>query len=134
MQGTQELEAQEKLLAQLLERKQVVQLGGEHGKQQHWGRAYAVVMRTHNLAAIELRSEVGNRLAEASLADGLAPVGVLAYTEPGIGDSSKCKVSLRGKGTVDTSTMCKHFGGGGHALASSCITSWSEFDSWLRDD
>lgn len=131
MQGHQELVKQEQFLERLLARKQVVQLGGKHGQEQGWGCAHAVVLRTHDAAAIELRSDAGNKLAEASLADGLAPVGVLAYAEPGIGDDSQCKVSLRGKGAIDTSAMCKHYGGGGHALASSCILPWAEFDTWL---
>ena len=50
--------------------------------------------------------------------------------QAGIGDASKVKVSLRGKGDVDTTRISQHYGGGGHKLASSFIISRDELELW----
>ena len=47
-------------------------------------------------------------------------------------DTSKIKVSIRGKGDVDTTAISKHYGGGGHALASSSIMPVADFGSWAQ--
>lgn len=56
-----------------------VALGGAHGKAAGWGSCCAVWSDSAELPA--LRSELGNRLAEASAALGLESIGLVAYPE-----------------------------------------------------
>jgi hypothetical protein len=81
VQGKVELQRQEELLIKALEHTCTMQLGGAHGAAQGWGRALAVHIQTHQPDLVKLRSELGNRLAEASAAAGLVPMGVVAYVE-----------------------------------------------------
>jgi nanoRNase/pAp phosphatase (c-di-AMP/oligoRNAs hydrolase) len=50
--------------------------------------------------------------------------------QPGLEDETKVKVSIRGKGAIDTTAVSKHYGGGGHALASSCTMAAQHFAAW----
>lgn len=50
--------------------------------------------------------------------------------QPGMGDSSKYKVSLRSLGEADTTAVAKGLGGGGHRNASSFTAAVQEVDSW----
>jgi nanoRNase/pAp phosphatase (c-di-AMP/oligoRNAs hydrolase) len=54
-----------------------------------------------------------------------------ALVQAGMQDDTKRKVSIRGKGDVDTTVISKHYGGGGHALASSSVMSADEVASWV---
>lgn len=56
-----------------------VQLGGHAGAAAGLGRGLAVVLPNSTLA--ELRSELGNRLAEDARAFGLGDVGVIVYEQ-----------------------------------------------------
>jgi nanoRNase/pAp phosphatase (c-di-AMP/oligoRNAs hydrolase) len=48
-------------------------------------------------------------------------------------DGAHCKISLRARGEAsDTTPITQMYGGGGHALASSCLVSWSEWDVWVQ--
>jgi nanoRNase/pAp phosphatase (c-di-AMP/oligoRNAs hydrolase) len=71
-------------------------------------------------------------LAKLSEEAGLVAMAAIAYVEPSLGDSGVLKVSIRSIGDVDTSAISKHFGGGGHANASSFTIGKQTFDSWIR--
>merc|ERR1712107_185731 len=77
-----------------------------------------------------LRSEIGNRLAKRSSEAGLRGISCVAYVEEAMGAADKIKLSFRGIGAEDTTPITKHFGGGGHAKASSCVVPLEEFESW----
>lgn len=81
----------------------------------------------------EFRSDTGNVLAAKAAAAGLAAASAVAYVELGMGAEAAArtyKVSLRSVGEVDTTAVSKHYGGGGHRNASSCIVPRETFDSW----
>lgn len=131
--GQAAMSEQEATLDVAMAHRHRVQLGGAAGAQRGWGQCLAVFAgdTAQSDAVASLRSTLGNRLAELSESEGLAPVGVVAYDEPDIGDDSKVKVSLRGTGPyIDTAAMCQVYGGGGHAKASSCIMARAEFETW----
>ena len=81
VQGQVELQRQEQLLSKALDWTITVQLGGAYGAAQGWGRALAVHLESSQPDLVKLRSELGNRLADASAAAGLVPMGVVAYVE-----------------------------------------------------
>ena len=66
----------------------------------------------------DLRSEAGAELAALSAQRGLAPAGVVAYVEEGMGEGM-LKVSLRSTGELDVALVCKAFGGNGHRCVGS---------------
>jgi hypothetical protein len=76
----------------------------------------------------DLRSQTGAALADASRARGLDAAGVVAYVEPG-GAEGKVKVSVRGGAGFDATAFARHFGGGGHAGAASCLVDAAVFDA-----
>ena len=76
-QGRVELEQQSRRIAAALEDSFEVILGGADGAARDWGRCLAV--RADSLP--ELRSQLGNALAEKSRAAGLRAVAVVAYCE-----------------------------------------------------
>lgn len=75
-----------------------------------------------------LRSEAGNLLAVKSKESNLAPCGIIAYVEKAAPD--QVKVSFRSVDGFDTTPYARAFGGGGHAAASSCMVTVSEWASW----
>lgn len=94
----------------------------------NWGGCMAV--RADGLQ--HLRSEIGNQLAQQSLTTGLRGMSCVAYVEPAMGDDEQIKLSFRGVGDEDTTPIAKHFGGGGHAKASSCIVGVDVFEAMQR--
>ena len=76
-QGRVALEKQSLQVAAALEGSYEVHIGGMRGGAQGWGRCLAV--RVDSLA--DLRSQLGNALAEKSRDAGLRAVGVVAYLE-----------------------------------------------------
>eukprot|EP00955_Chlamydomonas_euryale_P078044 363074-Chlamydomonas_euryale.AAC.2 len=107
-----------------------VQLGGPLGAKHDWGTALAVQIDS---TMSKHRSRLGNSLAEMAESQGLRPIAVVAYREKEMEDASKMKLSLRGKGdATDTTPIAEAFGGGGHRLASSCIVTVEEFNSWRQ--
>ena len=115
-----------------------VQLGGKHGAAAGWGTALAVTV-PHALSIH--RSALGNELAARSAEAGAAdpggawvPVGVVAYRDPTqVEDDTRLKVSLRSVGPdADTTVVSRHFGGGGHLNASSCMVEEAEFEGWRK--
>lgn len=115
-----------------------VQLGGPGGAAAGWGRALAITVPAS--LAIH-RSALGNELASRSAARAGAdpggrwePVGVVAYRDPtqAPGDA-RIKVSLRSVGPdADTTVVSRHFGGGGHLNASSCMVEEAEYGQWAE--
>jgi uncharacterized protein len=81
---------------------------------------------------MELRSEIGNALAEQSQADGLNPAACVAYEEPGIGADASVmvKTSFRSLKDFDVSLVARVFGGGGHMNAASAIVPRAMFEAW----
>eukprot|EP01135_Chromosphaera_perkinsii_P006938 Nk52_evm26s628 gene=Nk52_evmTU26s628 len=80
------------------------------------------------------RSQMGNELAQKSLKEGYRGIGAIVCEEEELQKDKKMyKVSMRSlKEPVneDTSVISKHFGGGGHANASSFNIEAEQFDSW----
>uniref|UniRef100_A0A0D9VJL0 DHHA1 domain-containing protein n=1 Tax=Leersia perrieri TaxID=77586 RepID=A0A0D9VJL0_9ORYZ len=70
-------------------------------------------------AISNLRSELGNQLAEKSL-----------YKVPELNNDNMLKISLRSLNEEDTTSISKEYGGGGHRNASSFLLSVTEFDRW----
>lgn len=82
----------------------------------------------------DLRSSLGNALAEKSLKSGLAAAAAVVYEEPGFGDDKAqtwYKVSMRSIGDVDTTAVSRAYGGGGHRNASSFNVERSVWAGWV---
>lgn len=127
-QGHLALKQQDELVSEAVRSAFTVQLGGSQGLKSRWGRCLGV---RADRALSQIRSTVGNELAQASAKQGLRPIGVVAYIEEAMGDRSKMKVSLRSVGDEDTTDISQAFGGGGHRNASSFIVDTIEFESWI---
>lgn len=129
--GKIELQRQDKLVAAAVEQAYVIDIGGEAGRAAQWGQGLAVEIEGE---LINLRSSLGNQLAEAAEKKELRPVGAVVYREAGMetseGTKEDIKVSLRSKGDEDTTVVSQAFGGGGHRNASSFLINKTEFDSW----
>jgi hypothetical protein len=80
----------------------------------------------------DIRSAVGNALAEKSRAGGLRGVGAVIYAEAELGEG-RVKVSLRSIGDDDASAIAKSFGGGGHVHAASCVVDAVVAEGWGSD-
>ncbi|KAJ3680414.1 hypothetical protein LUZ60_016692 [Juncus effusus] len=76
-----------------------------------------------------LRSELGNQLAEKSRNLNLRGIGAVVYKVPEI-KTNLFKISLRSLDSEDTTVISQEYGGGGHRNASSFMLSVSEFDKW----
>jgi hypothetical protein len=115
-----------------------MQLGGVPGRERGWGLALGVTVPPS--LSIH-RSALGNELASRAAAKGEAepgrgwvPVGMVAYRDPNQepGDG-RIKVSLRSVGPdADTTVVSRHFGGGGHENASSCLVEEAELGGWVE--
>ena len=83
LQGERALEEQARLIQHAVDRKHIVQLGGAKGAAKGWGCCCAVDTRhtDHPEHLAQLRSSLGNTLAEMSAGQGLQPIGVVAYSE-----------------------------------------------------
>ena len=81
VQGHVEVEQQSQRVAAALKDSFEVRLGSADGAARGWGRCLAV--RADSLP--ELRSQLGNALAEKSRAAGLRAIGVVAYHEVRMG-------------------------------------------------
>ncbi|ESQ30083.1 hypothetical protein EUTSA_v10011996mg [Eutrema salsugineum] len=81
----------------------------------------------------ELRSELGNQLAEKSKNLKFRGIGAVVYRVPELGDENKLKISLRSVAEEDTTPVSQKFGGGGHKNASSFLLSSMEFEKWKRN-
>ncbi|XP_039137987.1 oligoribonuclease NrnB isoform X1 [Dioscorea cayenensis subsp. rotundata] len=77
-----------------------------------------------------LRSELGNQLAEKSLNLSLRAVGAVVYRVPELKNNQLLKISLRSLGSEDTTIISKKYGGGGHQNASSFMLSCEEYERW----
>ncbi|KAA6424617.1 MAG: hypothetical protein FRX49_05826 [Trebouxia sp. A1-2] len=86
------LKRQDELVSEAVRSAFPVQLGGSQGIKFRWGRCLGV--RADGELS-QIRSTVGNELAQASAEQGLRPIGVVAYIEEAMGDHSKIKVSLK---------------------------------------
>ncbi len=78
MQGHLALEEQTRQVAAALESAFTIQLGGSEGAGHQWGKCLGV-RADGDLS--QIRSTVGNALAQASVDRGLQPIGVVAYVE-----------------------------------------------------
>jgi len=80
----------------------------------------------------QLRSEMGNQLALKSQAAGLRGIGAVVYREGQIADASQLKVSFRTIPEEDASAIAKHYNGGGHKNACSCVVPETTFAQWRK--
>uniref|UniRef100_A0A1J3FCJ4 DHHA1 domain-containing protein n=1 Tax=Noccaea caerulescens TaxID=107243 RepID=A0A1J3FCJ4_NOCCA len=120
--GKESLCRKRKLIQEALDKSFEIVLGGN----EEFGRCLAV--NADEIA--ELRSELGNQLAEKSKNLKLRGVGAVVYRVPELGDETKVKISLRSVGEEDTTVVSQRFGGGGHRNASSFLLSSIEFEQW----
>ncbi|GJU15195.1 hypothetical protein Tco_1143161 [Tanacetum coccineum] len=81
-------------------------------------------------AVSDLRSELGNQLAEKSRNQNLRGIGAVVYRVPELKDDQILKISLRSLDSEDTTTISQKYGGGGHRNASSFMLSCVEFEKW----
>ncbi|CAN8288116.1 unnamed protein product [Cochlearia groenlandica] len=125
--GKESLCKKHKLIHKVLEQSYEIVLGGS-GKGEEFGRCLAV----NGDEIAELRSELGNQLAEKSKNLKLRGVGAVVYRVPELGDETKVKISLRSVGEEDTTPVSQRFGGGGHKNASSFLLSSIEFEQWKK--
>ncbi|KAF6144558.1 hypothetical protein GIB67_006050 [Kingdonia uniflora] len=82
----------------------------------------------------ELRSELGQQLANKSRNLTLRGIGAVVYKVPELENDRLLKISLRSIDTEDTTPISQEFGGGGHRNASSFMLSSADFDSWKVQD
>ncbi|KAF8046989.1 hypothetical protein N665_3272s0003 [Sinapis alba] len=120
--GKESLSRKHKLIHEALEQSYEIVLGGD----EEFGRCLAV--SADEIA--ELRSELGNQLAEKSKRMRLRGVGAVVYRVPELEDETKLKISLRSVAEEDTTHVSQRFGGGGHKNASSFLLSAMEFEQW----
>nr|VDD02738.1 unnamed protein product [Brassica rapa] len=120
--GKESLSRKHKLIHEALEHSYEIVLGGA----EEFGRCLAV----NGDEIAELRSELGNQLAEKSKNLKLRGVGAVVYRVPELGDDTKLKISLRSVAEEDTTVVSQRFGGGGHKNASSFLLSSTEFEQW----
>ncbi len=78
MQGHLALKQQDELVSEAVRSAVPVQLGGSRGLNFRWGRCLGV---RADGALSQIRSTLGNELAQASAKQGLRPIGVVAYIE-----------------------------------------------------
>ncbi|KAK3415039.1 hypothetical protein EUGRSUZ_H00613 [Eucalyptus grandis] len=78
----------------------------------------------------ELRSELGNQLADKSYKMKLRGIGAVVYRVPELENDQLLKVSLRSLDSEDTTHISQNFGGGGHRNASSFMISSAEYEQW----
>ncbi|CAN6820389.1 unnamed protein product [Brassica oleracea] len=121
--GRESLSRKRKLIQEALEQSYEIVLGGGA---EEFGRCLAV----NGDEIAELRSELGNQLAEKSKNLKLRGVGAVVYRVPELGDETKLKISLRSVEEEDTTVVSQRFGGGGHKNASSFLLSSTEFEQW----
>ncbi|KAJ0230057.1 DHHA1 domain protein [Hirschfeldia incana] len=122
--GRESLSKKRQLIQQALEQSYEIVLGGADDEE--FGRCLAV----NGDEIAELRSELGNQLAEKSKGMRLRGVGAVVYKVPELGDETKVKISLRSVEEEDTTVVSQRFGGGGHKNASSFLLRATEFDQW----
>ena len=120
------LEEQERAIAAAVAAAKPVTLGGTKAAGRGWGQALAVAAAGD---LVKWRSALGNALARRGAELGLAPVGVVAYVEPGMA-RGKVKVSLRAVDGWATTAVTEAHGGGGHLLASACVVDDAEWAAW----
>jgi hypothetical protein len=77
LQGSTCIAKQEKVIANIVAKSFIIQLGGAEGGVQGWGKCLA----TRGDSATNLRSQIGNVLAAKSQAAGLRAIGAVIYVE-----------------------------------------------------
>ncbi|XP_078162980.1 DHHA1 domain protein [Carex rostrata] len=77
-----------------------------------------------------LRSELGNQLAEKSRSQNLRGIGAVVYKVPELKNDEFLKISLRSLDSEDTTPISQEYGGGGHRNASSFMLPVSDFEKW----
>ncbi|CAA6663129.1 unnamed protein product [Spirodela intermedia] len=119
--GKETMLCKQKLIQEAVDQSYGIVLGGGL-----FGRCLAV-----NVDAIsDLRSDIGNQLAEKSQSLGLRGIGAVVYKVSELGNDQLLKVSLRSVGPEDTTPISQAHGGGGHRNASSFMVDSSEFEKW----
>ncbi|KAF2946389.1 uncharacterized protein [Oryza sativa Japonica Group] len=119
--GQATLSHKQKLIDECLEKSYEIALGCGR-----FGNCLAV-----NADAISnLRSELGNQLADKSRNLNLRSIGAVVYKVPELNNDNMLKISLRSLNEEDTTSISKEYGGGGHRNASSFLLSVTEFDRW----
>ncbi|KAG8071891.1 hypothetical protein GUJ93_ZPchr0006g44034 [Zizania palustris] len=119
--GQATLSHKQRLIDDCLEKSYEIALG--HGE---FGNCLAVDAD----AISNLRSELGNQLANKSRNLNLRSIGAVVYKVPELHNDDMLKISLRSLNDEDTTSISKVYGGGGHRNASSFLLSATEFYKW----
>ncbi|CAI9780431.1 unnamed protein product [Fraxinus pennsylvanica] len=119
--GLESLSHKQRLIDEALEQSYEIALGGGA-----FGRCLAVDADSIS----ELRSELGNQLANKSRKSNLRGIGAVVYRVLELENDELLKISLRSIDSEDTTPISQEYGGGGHRNASSFMLKSEEFQTW----
>ncbi|KAG9442483.1 hypothetical protein H6P81_018337 [Aristolochia fimbriata] len=114
-QGKATLSHKQKLIDEVLEQSYEIALGGGL-----FGHCLAVDADSIS----NLRSELGNQLAQKSRKHKFRGIGAVVYKVPELENDQVLKISLRSMESEDTTPISQEYGGGGHRNASLFTWSW----------
>ncbi|PIN19440.1 hypothetical protein CDL12_07881 [Handroanthus impetiginosus] len=120
-QGMSSLAHKQRIIDEVLEQSYEIAIGGGA-----CGHCLAVDADS----VCELRSELGNQLANKSLKMNLRGIGAVVYRVPEPENDLLLKISLRSINDEDTTLISQQYGGGGHKMASSFLIDHAEFQRW----
>ncbi|KAI3454337.1 hypothetical protein Pfo_011000 [Paulownia fortunei] len=120
-QGMSSLAHKQRIIDEVLEQSYEIALGGG---------AFGHCLAVNADSVSELRSELGNQLANKSLKMNLRGIGAVVYRVPELENDLLLKISLRSIDDEDTTPISQEYGGGGHRNASSFMINNAEFQRW----
>ncbi|XP_073143406.1 uncharacterized protein [Henckelia pumila] len=120
-QGMSSLANKQRLINEVLKQSEEIALGGG---------AFGHCLAVNADSVYELRSELGNQLANKSSEMNLRGIGAIVYRIPELQNDQLLKISLRSVNDEDTTPISQEYGGGGHRNASSFMLSSAEFQQW----
>ncbi|KAJ3706855.1 hypothetical protein LUZ61_010560 [Rhynchospora tenuis] len=119
--GQDSLAHKQKLIDECLDKSYEISLGsGQFG--------HCLAVEADSIS--NLRSELGNQLAEKSRNLNLRGIGAVVYKVPELKNNEILKISLRSLDSEDTTPISQEYGGGGHRNASSFMLTVSDFEKW----
>ncbi|KAJ8625619.1 hypothetical protein MRB53_034149 [Persea americana] len=119
--GRATLSHKQKLIDDVLEQSYEISLGGG---------SFGYCLAVDADSILELRSEIGDQLANKSCNSKLRGIGAVVYRVPELKNDEFLKISLRSVENEDTTPISQKYGGGGHRNASSFMLSSADFDRW----
>ncbi|XP_073064695.1 uncharacterized protein [Primulina eburnea] len=119
--GMSSLAKKQRLINEVLKQSEEIALGGG---------AFGHCLAVNADSVYELRSELGNQLANKSREMNLRGIGAVVYRVPELLNDQLLKISLRSVDDEDTTLISQEYGGGGHQNASSFVLSRVEYQQW----